>query len=173
MTLELREIKNQQVRVKRGLSPEVLNPEGPGEYKIADTVLLDLIVSKDGSKYRLVGRIDANLRVDCGRCLEPFQMAVGIDVDLLYLPFSDNSGESDFRIEESDLRAAYYRDEEIDLGQLVTEQLRLALPMKLLCRDECQGLCSVCGGNRNQHLCQCAEDWNDPRLTGLKRLLER
>ena len=173
MTLELREIKEQQVRVKRNLSPEVLNPEGVGEYQIADTVLLDLVVRKDGSKYRLVGRVDAKLRVDCVRCLESFQLVIGVDIDLLYLPFSGNNGEGDVRIEESDLRTAYYRDEQIDLGQLVTEQLQLALPMKLLCRGDCQGLCSVCGGNRNQHVCQCVEAWKDPRLTELKHLLER
>jgi uncharacterized protein len=73
-------------------------------------------------------------------------------------------------VEESDLNASYYRDDQIDLGQLVLEQFQLMLPMKPLCRDACRGLCAVCGGNRNIELCDCVETWEDPRLAVLKKL---
>ena len=53
------------------------------------------------------------------------------------------------------------------------EQFQLGLPMKPLCRDECRGLCSVCGGNRNTTVCQCLEQWEDPRLAVLKSLLHQ
>ena len=173
MKLELREIKKGQVLVKRALSGAALNPGGLEQYQVGDTASLDLVVRKDGTKYRLVGRVDGKLGVECSRCLDCFQLVVGVDIDLLYLPLSENRGAGDIRIEEPDLRTAYYRDDQIDLGQLVMEQFQLALPMKPLCRDECQGLCALCGGNRNAEACQCAEVWQDPRLTGLKRLLEQ
>ena len=53
----------------------------------------------------------------------------------------ENTGEGEREIEEDDLTTAFYENDEIDLGQLMREQFYLALPMKPLCRDDCQGLC--------------------------------
>jgi len=173
MKLELREITEQRVRIKRDLPPAILGLDGLSQYRVVDAVSLDLQVSKDGSKYWLGGQIDALLKIECGRCLDMFEFKVKIDIDLLYLPLSDDKEDSDVLVEESDLRAAYYQDEQIDLAQLVMEQFQLAMPMKPLCRDGCQGLCVMCGGNKNFESCQCVESWEDPRLSGLKSLLEQ
>ena len=54
---------------------------------------------------------------------------------------------------------------------LLREQFYLALPMKPLCREECQGLCPQCGVNRNVEACQCSTRWDDPRLAALKALI--
>ena len=48
------------------------------------------------------------------------------------------------------------------------EQFYLALPMKPLCREDCRGLCPVCGINRNRETCSCQATWVDPRLEALK-----
>jgi uncharacterized protein len=53
------------------------------------------------------------------------------------------------------------------------EQFYLALPMKPLCRDECRGLCPVCGINRNRETCDCQSAWVDPRLDALRSLKDR
>ena len=92
---------------------------------------------------------------------------------MLYVPESVDVGDGDVRIEEADVNTAFYRDEQIDLGQLMHEQFQLALPMKPLCRKDCLGLCAVCGGNRNTTTCQCTNTWEDPRLAGLKSLLNQ
>jgi uncharacterized protein len=94
-------------------------------------------------------------------------------IDMLYVPESEDVGDGDVRIEEADVSTAFYRDEQIDLGQLMREQFQLTLPMKPLCREDCFGLCAVCGGNRNTTTCQCTNTWEDPRLAGLKNLLNR
>jgi uncharacterized protein len=52
------------------------------------------------------------------------------------------------------------------------EQFYLALPMKPLCRADCQGLCPICGRNRNRETCACSTDWVDPRLAVLKTLIK-
>ena len=67
----------------------------------------------------------------------------------------------------------YARDEQIDLNELLREQFYLALPMKPLCKDECLGICPQCGTNRNIAPCDCNPHWEDPRLAGLKNLLEK
>ena len=173
MNLDLRAIKGPRDRVRR-VFPEASFGQGGGDqYRVADTVALDVEVRKDGSTYRVVGRLDATLELACCRCLEPCRLVVGVDVDLLYLPALENTGEAEARVEESDLTTAFYRDDQIDLVQLMHEQFQLALPMKPLCRDGCLGLCSVCGGNRNTTTCQCVEHWEDPRFAALKSLLNQ
>ena len=65
-------------------------------------------------------------------------------------------------VQEDDLGTAFYRDETIDLGDLVREQLYLALPMKPLCAEACKGLCPQCGTNLNRGTCDCRSEWQDP-----------
>lgn len=173
MNLDLRTIKEPRASVRRDFSGASFSRDADDQYRVRDTVTLDLDVRKDGGKVRLVGRLDAALELGCCRCLGSFPWVVGVDVDLLYLPASDNTGAGEVRIEESDLRTAYYRDDQIDLGQLMEEQFQLALPMKPLCRTDCRGLCAVCGGNRNTTACQCVARWDDPRLAVLKDLLSQ
>jgi uncharacterized protein len=90
--------------------------------------------------------------------------------DLRYQPHASNVGEGERAIEEDDLSTAFYENDQIDLGQLMREQFYLALPMKPLCRDECRGLCAVCGTNLNRSMCDCKRDWEDPRLAVLRTL---
>ena len=74
-------------------------------------------------------------------------------------------------VADEDINTAYYQHGQIDLAELIHEQLYLVLPMKPLCKDDCQGLCPVCGANRNTTACTCETTWTDPRLAGLKALL--
>ena len=170
--LDLRAVEGPRTDVHRRFSAGALTPDAGRQYRVPGVVTLDLLVSKGGGDYRLSGRIDGELELDCGRCLEPFRLDAGVDVDLLYLPASENRGDGEVRIEEEDLSTAFYRDEQIDLRHLVQEQFQLALPMKPLCRPDCRGLCVVCGGNRNTAPCGCVAEWEDPRLAGLKQLLK-
>ena len=63
-------------------------------------------------------------------------------------------------------------DYEIELDELVTEDILLELPGKLLCKDDCKGLCAKCGKNLNEGDCQCDNNRIDPRLEVLKQLLD-
>ena len=91
----------------------------------------------------------------------------------LPLPSSDNSGEAEQEIAEDDLGVSYYKDDAIDLGEVMREQFYLALPMKPLCRETARGLCPVCGINRNRETCACQAEWVDPRLEALKKFRRR
>jgi len=66
-----------------------------------------------------------------------------------------------------------YEKDELDLNVLVETETTLALPMKPLCREDCLGLCPVCGGNRNVVTCGCRDRAPDPRLAVLKDLAAR
>jgi uncharacterized protein len=127
-------------------------------------------IHKDKDKFRLVGTVATELELPCSRCLEPFRLPVAAPFDLRYLPASEVSSEGEREVDDEDLETSYYENDAIDLNELLREQFYLALPMKPLCQEECQGLCAQCGTNLNTGKCDCAPVWEDPRLAALKGL---
>jgi uncharacterized protein len=142
------------------------------DYRVVAPVQLSVDIDKDGRQFRLAGRVRTRLELPCSRCLEPFSLAVDEPFDLLYLPHGENRGEGEREIEDDDLATAFYRDDVIDLGELMREQFYLAAPMKALCSERCRGLCPVCGTNLNVASCQCQQTWEDPRLAPLRGLVK-
>jgi len=147
------------------------------QFRIVGPVSLGADLRKDARTVRLVGRVGATLEYDCGRCLEPFAVAVDAAFEVMFLPAEANvagppsRGQSDEEeVGEDDLGVSFYKDETLDLGQLMREQFYLALPMKPLCREDCRGLCPVCGINRNRETCSCRSEWVDPRMEALRNL---
>jgi uncharacterized protein len=131
--------------------------------------------------YRFRGRMSCRIELSCVRCLEPFPMDVAEELDLLYLPQSTNVGPADENsengqdapghgLEPEELAVSFYRDDRIDLSQMILEQIVLALPMKPLCKADCLGLCPQCGANRNLSSCACVIEETDPRWAPLRTL---
>ena len=140
------------------------------EYQVTAPVHLVMDIHKDGTAYRVTGRVTARLQLECGRCLEPFEIPVDSAFELRYVPQVENTGDGEREVAEDDLTTAFYHDEMIDLAELMHEQFVLALPMKPLCSSTCKGLCVHCGANLNNGACDCAPEWTDPRLSALKEL---
>jgi len=139
------------------------------DFRLAAPVELAGEVRKDAQKVRLTGHVKTTLECECGRCLEPFAVPIDANLDVLLLPSSANTGEAEREVSEDDLGVSYYKDDVIDLGELMREQFYLAVPMKPLCREDCRGLCPVCGINRNRETCACETTWVDPRMDALRR----
>ena len=139
------------------------------EFRLTGPVHLVADVRRDGHKVRMTGHVEAALECDCSRCLEPFAVPVRAVIDSLFLPAADNSGDGEREVQEDDLGVSFYRDDQIDLGEVMREQFLLTVPMKPLCREACKGLCPVCGVNLNERDCGGHEGWVDPRLEGLKK----
>ena len=124
-----------------------------------------------GSTVVLAAKVTSAMEVVCGRCLEPYVVPVEADVETRFVPpaeFAKVTAETAARDGAlKHLGLAEYHDESIDLGEVVREQLYLALPMKPLCTEDCKGLCPVCGANRNRETCACQNEWVDPRMAAL------
>ncbi len=143
------------------------------EYTVVAPVQLAIDVHKDGEAYRVTGRVQTRLQLECGRCLDAFEIAIDSPFELRYVPEIAPAAEGDEReVTEDDLTTAFYQEDSIDLGALMHEQFVLALPMKPLCSDACKGLCVHCGTNLNKATCDCAPEWPDPRLAVLKGILK-
>jgi uncharacterized protein len=170
MLLDLRKMSGAVERVERRYASKAF--PGGDDFTVRTDVVLGSDVQKDKDRYHLVGTVATTLELACSRCLEPFAVPVVAEFDLRYLPQAANTGEAEREVEEEDLTTAFYRDDVIDVGELVREQLNLSLPMKPLCRPDCRGLCPACGTNLNVTTCQCDPRWVDPRLAGLKALFD-
>jgi uncharacterized protein len=168
MQLDLSKIRQAQTHFEYTFAPaDVAMRDDP--YEIVAPVHLAFDIHKDKEKFRLVGEVRTELELPCSRCLEPFRLPVNQSFDLRFHPQSEASGEAETEVAEEDLETSFYRDEQIDLNELLREQFYLALPMKPLCREDCRGLCPQCGTNLNTDTCDCAPVWEDPRLAALKQ----
>jgi uncharacterized protein len=170
LLLDLSRMRESRDRVDRTLEPSALPAVEAEAFRIDAPVRLAFDILKDGSQFHLVGHVASALTLACGRCLDDIALPVDLPFDLLYLPHQDNAGEEEVEVEDDDLTTAFYRNDEIDLGQLVLEQFYLAVPMKPLCRESCRGLCPECGTNLNTATCSCVHEWTDPRLESLRAL---
>ena len=169
MQLDLTRYRGPLGHFSRTFAPEDVAQPGDA-YRIVAPVTLDFDVHKDKEKFRLAGTARTELELTCSRCLEPFRMPVDADFDLRFLPASEIPTEEEREMQDEDVDVGYYRDDQIDLNELLREQFYLGLPMKPLCTEGCQGLCALCGTNLNTGSCSCETVWEDPRLAPLKGL---
>ena len=148
------------------------------EVRLIDRVFVSGRLSPvDEGGICLLGDMKASIEMSCVRCLVPLSIAIHEKLDLLYMPQRANVGtgegeEEERELTESDMSVSFYKDDKIDVNQIVWEQIYLAIPMKPLCKEDCQGLCSQCGTDLNLSKCSCEKDLVDPRLAKLKTLLE-
>jgi uncharacterized protein len=173
MLLDLNKLRGSSERVDRSIPASVFAPDDP-DYRVAAPVALSMTVEKAGAEaFRVTGRAETRLELDCSRCVEPFEMPVDTKFELRYVPQSENAGDGEREVSEDDLTTAFYREGTLDLIELLREQFQLVLPMKPLCAEACRGLCPVCGANLNRAECGHTPTWEDPRLAPLKGLLNR
>src|SRR5262245_9825934 len=131
-----------------------------------------LFLQKDGADIVVVGKLRARVPQTCSRCLEPYHVTVVPDVDSRFVPAPRGRGE-DHELLADDLETDVYSGDSLDLASLVETETTLALPMKPLCREDCRGLCPVCGTNRNATACSCSTRVRDPRWAALEALADR
>ncbi len=127
-------------------------------------------VQTSGREVRLKGTITARAEVDCDRCLKAVPVSVETEFDVTYVPEADYRESEAAELQEEDLSLSVFDGETIDVDELVREQVLLALPPRMLCTEECKGLCPVCGADKNREDCACEVREIDPRWAGLAGL---
>jgi uncharacterized protein len=119
---------------------------------------------------RVSGELSTTLVLPCARCLEPVKQDVQRKFDLLYRPLGVDAGREEMSVTGAEAEISYYQGEGLELNDAVREQVLLAVPLKVICREDCKGLCPHCGANLNLEQCSCAEPIEDPRWSALKEL---
>ncbi len=100
------------------------------------------------------------LEMICDRCLEAMEYVINID----YFKDLDMNKTSKERIDELD-ETSYLEGTTLDTEVLIYNEILINLPMKVLCREDCKGICNRCGANLNKGSCKCHEAELDPRMS--------
>jgi len=127
------------------------------------------ITRKDG-QVKVSGSVATEVELDCDRCLRALKVPLAADFDVEYVPVSSYAAEPAAELGDDDLTVSVFDGEVIDIDDLAREQIILALPSRTLCREDCQGLCPVCGIDKNLKGCECESQPGDPRWAALNNL---
>ena len=160
------------------LKPEPLHVHhvfqtGEIEFSHEDAVLnepvtADFTLDHKNSDLHITGTVETVIHFRCSRCAKEFDRDISAGFVLSYLPqpeYSDENVEVELKYE--DMEIAFYDGIAFDVNMMVLEQIELAIPMKIICREDCKGLCYQCGADLNEGICSCTGEPADPRLSVL------
>ncbi|MDR3793360.1 MAG: DUF177 domain-containing protein [Terracidiphilus sp.] len=122
---------------------------------------------------RLRGRFAGKFEVPCARCVEPVEVPLEAEFDLIFRPTEADSEATERSITAPETEIGYYLKDSLLLEDVLREQVLLSLPVRTLCKPDCKGLCPRCGENRNSTACTCEEGPSDPRWQALSGLRGR
>lgn len=139
------------------------------EQNFIGDVAAKVTLEKSSRQMLLRAGVTSQANFQCDRCLDEFTQHVAPAFQTLYVWNHDERAESDdVRVLDPDMNM-------IDISDDVRDALVLAVPLKLLCKEECFGLCPRCGKNLNRTangICDCAPKEVDPRWNKLSGLVE-
>ena len=122
---------------------------------------------------RLKGSFTGKFQVPCARCVEPVEIPLSAEFDLIFRPAEADSEALERSITAPETEIGYYQRDSLSLEDVLREQVLLSLPVRTLCKPDCKGLCPRCGENRNSTACTCDEGPADPRWEALAGLRGR
>lgn len=129
---------------------------------------VEIDVSNTGKKkVRVTGSFSVRVLIPCDRCLEEVEKEFSISFDKV-LDFSEDAED-----EENLSDMSFMESSELDVDILVYDELVMAMPMKVLCKPDCKGLCPVCGANRNEVSCGCDTTVPDPRMAAIRDIFNK
>jgi uncharacterized protein len=121
---------------------------------------------------RVRGHLAVTMRCDCNRCLEAAEFPIDSSFDLFYRPAEvvDDEDEAEVEIDEGEAEIAFYEGGGVELKDVLREHVLLSMPMQRVCREDCRGMCPICGQNRNLINCGCEAKLVDDRWSALKKV---
>ncbi|MCL6610880.1 MAG: DUF177 domain-containing protein [Peptococcaceae bacterium] len=136
-----------------------------GQVSFNSPLRLTGFLTNEGGKLKLTGCLEGEARIACGRCLDLFDLPLKAEMDEVYCSeCREGQGPGGEWV--------LFRGDVLDVTAEVAKAVLSALPMKLLCREDCRGLCQRCGTNLNREACRCSTDDVDPRMEVLRKLLK-
>lgn len=171
MFISLQELESRTVRFELEVPPGQIDFDS----KISQSGTLRAkgeaqLVNHALGEIRVQGDLHVAVAGICDRCLDRAGYDIGNRFDLIYMPAKDAVARSDDEVEEAGTDVGYYEGAGLELNDVLREVILLALPMQLTCKEECRGICPICGQNRNQQDCGCAPETSDDRWSKLKAL---
>ncbi len=134
------------------------------EYPVEDGTEVMLTLTNIGAGEVLIeGNLKAVLEIPCDRCLQ--SVRVPVTAEFTHRVISpDQEKDTSSEEEEQNFISGY----ELDVDALVNNEILMNMPVKVLCREDCRGICPVCGRNLNEGECGCDRFVPDPRMAAIK-----
>ena len=169
MFLAVKELAVQKLRIRTSYAPGAVNY---GAVDFIQTEPLEVRATAElvEAQIRVTGELHTRLEMVCARCLEPVQEEISREFDLFYRPLQPGNPDEEVRLKNDDTDIGFFQGEGLFLTDVLAEQVLLAVPMKVICRSDCRGLCPSCGANLNADECRCESHAVDPRMAQLARL---
>ncbi len=172
MFLSIKEMELRKVRFDETYAP--------GELEFSDAAVrqntplhatgtAELLANTDG-EVRVQGRFTVELESACDRCLGTARFPLEAGFDLFYRPMTTIARVEEIEIDEGEAEIGFYQGGGLELEDILREQVLLALPMQRPCREDCRGICPVCGKDRNEVQCDCRVHPADDRWRALGNL---
>ena len=131
-----------------------------GEFSYAEKfpVMLSIVHTND-QVLKITGEGRVSIWIPCSRCLEPVLHTFSIQIE----EEADMKLADQERIEALD-ESSFIQDKVLDAEKLLHNEILIRWPMRVLCKEDCKGICSRCGANLNQGSCDCDTADLDPRM---------
>ncbi|MDZ4723756.1 MAG: DUF177 domain-containing protein [candidate division Zixibacteria bacterium] len=159
---------------------EAIAKSGDGEFAPFDptvlsvkSVTLTVNVQKSGEEYFCQGTVEAEVRLECARCLTEYDGTQTQDLDFIIKGSSKLDVIEDPVADDEDYVYFVGSDLRVDVTEPVRQALILSLDLKPLCSEDCKGLCPSCGTNLNERTCGCKREQIDERWRGLLGLTDQ
>lgn len=140
----------------------ITDPVRIADDLVAKSILGQLRLSRTKEGILVQTKLNILVNRECARCLDGFDHEIPVQVEELYAS-PHPIGDTEFFVGQ---------DAQLNLAPLLRSEVLIALSHRELCKDDCQGLCPVCGINLNHENCSCSTDFIDPRFAKLKELLD-
>jgi len=172
--IDLKDLAHDKLSFKARFEPGVIDFASDNVRQVGD---LDWSITAEraGTEIRIAGNLETSLEITCSRCLEPAQIRVSKPFDLFFRERDEQMFDEDAEVEleEEDTRTAFFTGTKLAIGDILREQVLLALPMKALCTVDCKGLCPACGTNLNSGGCGCSKEEFSPHMDSLLEIKRR
>jgi uncharacterized protein len=172
MFLSVREMELRKVRFEETFPPgEIQFQDGKlwqaSQLQAAGTA--ELLPNTNG-EIRIQGHLAVRIEAECDRCLEIASFPIDKEFDLFYEPMDAGPDSEEVALAAGESEIDFYEGEGLELEDVLREQIVLSLPMQRICREDCKGICPVCGQNRNVVTCGCQMKAPDDRWAALRGL---
>jgi len=171
--VDLKDLAREKLSFQARFEPGVV--ELPAEVRQQGDLAWSATAERAGAEIRITGVLETTIEVACSRCLELTQVQVKKPFDLFFRERDEAMFDEDEEVElnENDTRTAFFTGTKLAIVDVLREQILLALPMKVLCRVDCKGLCPTCGTNFNVKDCECAKEQFNPNMDALMEIKRR
>jgi uncharacterized protein len=172
MFLSIKEMEVREVRFDETFEPGQIDFQDV-EVRQAGPLhaagMAELLANTDG-EVRIRVNLSVDMKAECDRCLGDAVYPLNEKLDLFYRPMTVIARVEEVEIDEGEAEIGFYEGEGMELEDILREQILLLLPMQKVCRDDCRGICPICGRNRNETDCNCKVEATDDRWQALRNI---